>query len=72
MLPNLATLAGLQGDEGPEKAATDLDCAGLFPEPPVGLLTIPSQLSVVLDVSSRGPTSSLLPPLFLPLTARCQ
>lgn len=62
MLPKLATLPGLQGDKGPGKTATDLECPGLFPESLAGLLTIPSQLSVVLDVSSRGPIS-LLPPL---------
>lgn len=69
--PTWTTPAGLQGREGPGKAAKDLECPTHFSETLAGLLTIPSKLFVVLAVSSRGPTS-LSPPLFLPQAARCQ
>lgn len=69
--PILTTLAGIQGDKGPGKAAMDLECPGHFPEPLVGLLITPSKLFVVLAVASRRLTS-LSPPLLLPQAARCR
>lgn len=69
--PTWTTPTGLQGDKGPRKAATDLEYPVRFPEPSACLLIIPGQLSVVLHVNSRRPTSPSTP-LFLTPTARCQ